>query len=150
MIIFNTNLVSKYLRLSRFVALFIFGVMFTMSCTPKLSFLKSAVVPAARGTVRVKMDDNKNHTIDISLINLAEPGRLTPAKEMYMVWMETDKGIIKNLGQVTTDSGTFSKTLKADFKTVSSFTPVKIFITVEDDANVQMPASEIILTTERF
>jgi len=40
--------------------------------------------------------------------------------------------------------------LKADFKTVSSFTPVKIFITAEDDANVQMPASEIILTTERF
>jgi len=107
-------------------------------------------VPAARGTVKVKVDDNKNHTIEIALINLAEPERLSPAKEMYMVWMETDQGLTKNIGQIMTDNGTFSKTLKADFKAVSSYTPVKIFITAENDANAQSPGWEVILTTARF
>jgi hypothetical protein len=120
------------------------------SCTPKLTFLTSSVVPAARGTVKVKMDGNKNHTIDISLTNLAEPQRLNPPKKLYMVWMETDKGIVQNLGQIITDTGTFSKTLKADFKAVSTFTPVKIFITAEDDVNTQTPAWEVVLTTARF
>ena len=67
-----------------------------------------------------------------------------------MVWMETDQGVTKNIGQIMTGNGTFSKTLKSDFKTVSSFTPTKIFITAEDDANVQSPAWEVILTTAKF
>ncbi len=120
------------------------------SCTPKLTFLTSTVVPAARGTVKVKMDDNKNHSIDIALTNLAEPQRLNPPRELYMVWMETDQGIIKNLGQIITDSGTFSKTLKSEFRAVTTFTPVKIFITAEDDVNVDSPTWELVLTTARF
>jgi len=128
----------------------IFSLILISSCTQKISFLTSSVVPAARGTVKVKMDDNKNHTIQISLLNLAEPERLSPPKKMYMVWMETDQGETKNIGRIMTDSGTFSKTLKADFKTVTSFTPVKIFITAEEDANIQSPGWEVILTTAKF
>jgi hypothetical protein len=128
----------------------IFSLILISSCTQKISFLTSSVVPAARGTVKVKMDDNKNHTIQIALVNLAEPERLSPPKKMYMVWMETDQGETKNIGRIMTDSGTFSKTLKADFKTVTSFTPVKIFITAEEDANIQSPGWEVILTTAKF
>jgi len=128
----------------------IFSLILISSCTQKISFLTSSVVPAARGTVKVKMDENKNHTIQIALVNLAEPERLSPPKKMYMVWMETDQGETKNIGRIMTDSGTFSKTLKADFKTVTSFTPVKIFITAEEDANIQSPGWEVILTTAKF
>lgn len=120
------------------------------SCTPRIAFLNSSVVPAARGTVKVNTDGNRNHTVDISLTNLAEPQRLNPPKKLYMVWMETDQGLTKNLGQIGTDSGTFSKTLKSDFKAVTTFTPVKIFITAEDDVNVQSPAWEVVLTTAKF
>jgi hypothetical protein len=137
-------------RLPKIVSLVVFALIFASSCSNKISFLTSSVVPAARGTVKIKTDSNKNHTINISLTNLAEPERLNPSKKMYMVWMETDQGAIKNIGQIMTDSGTFSKTLKADFKTVSSFTPTKIFITAEDDANVQSPAWDVVLTTARF
>lgn len=138
---------SKLIKVFSLVLVVIFVA---SSCTNKISFLTSSVVPAARGTVKIKTDSNKNHTINIALVNLAEPERLNPAKKMYMVWMETDQGITKNLGQIMTDSGTFSKTLKANFKTVSSFTPVKIFITSENDANIQSPSWEIILTTAKF
>ncbi len=137
-------------KLFKVFSLVLVVILVTSSCTNKISFLTSTVVPAARGTVKIKTDSNKNHTIHIALLNLAEPERLNPAKKMYMVWMETDQGMTKNLGQITTDSGTFSKTLKANFKTVSSFTPVKIFITSENDANIQSPSWERILTTAKF
>jgi hypothetical protein len=146
----NTNFRVKNLRFPRIFSMAIFSLILISSCTQKISFLTSSVVPAARGTVKVKMDDNKNHTIQIALVNLAEPERLSPPKKMYMVWMETDQGETKNIGRIMTDSGTFSKTLKADFKTVTSFTPVKIFITAEEDANVQSPGWEVILTTAKF
>lgn len=137
-------------KLFKVFSLMLVVILVASSCTNKISFLTSTVVPAARGTVKIKNDSNKNHTINIALLNLAEPERLNPAKKMYMVWMETDQGATKNIGQIMTDNGTFSKTLKADFKTVTSFTPVKIFITAENDANVQSPSWEIILTTAKF
>ena len=146
----NTNFRVQNLRFPRIFSIAIFSLILISSCTQKISFLTSSVVPAARGTVKVKMDDNKNHTIQIALVNLAEPERLSPPKKMYMVWMETDQGETKNIGRIMTDSGTFSKTLKADFKTVTSFTPVKIFITAEEDANIQSPGWEVILTTAKF
>ena len=146
----NTNFRVQNLRFPRIFSMAIFSLILISSCTQKISFLTSSVVPAARGTVKVKMDENKNHTIQIALVNLAEPERLSPPKKMYMVWMETDQGETKNIGRIMTDSGTFSKTLKADFKTVTSFTPVKIFITAEEDANVQSPGWEVILTTAKF
>lgn len=146
----NTNFRVQNLRFPRIFSMAIFSLILISSCTQKISFLTSSVVPAARGTVKVKMDENKNHTIQIALVNLAEPERLSPPKKMYMVWMETDQGETKNIGRIMTDSGTFSKTLKADFKTVTSFTPVKIFITAEEDANIQSPGWEVILTTAKF
>lgn len=146
----NTNFRVQNLRFPRIFSMAIFSLILISSCTQKISFLTSSIVPAARGTVKVKMDENKNHTIQIALVNLAEPERLSPPKKMYMVWMETDQGETKNIGRIMTDSGTFSKTLKADFKTVTSFTPVKIFITAEEDANIQSPGWEVILTTAKF
>ena len=146
----NTNFRVQNLRFPRIFSMAIFSLILISSCTQKISFLTSSIVPAARGTVKVKMDDNKNHTIQIALVNLAEPERLTPPRKLYMVWMETDQGEIKTIGRIMTDSGTFSKTLKADFKTVTSFTPIKIFITAEEDANIQSPGWEVILTTAKF
>ncbi|HMS67916.1 MAG TPA: hypothetical protein PKD18_07250 [Saprospiraceae bacterium] len=112
--------------------------------------MNSAVAPAATGDIQIKTDKNNNQSIKINIVNLAEPGRLTPPRQMYMVWMETDQAEIKNLGQIKTSDGTFSKALKASFQTVTTFKPVKIFITAEDDANALYPNYESILTTEVF
>ena len=95
-------------------------------------------------------DNNHNYVIQMDIMNLAEPGRLQPPKKMYVVWMVTDQKLTKNIGQMDSSSGTFSNKLKADFKTSSAFKPTKIFITAEDDANVQYASSTVVLTTNNF
>ncbi len=120
------------------------------SCARKISFQNSSIVPAARGDVKIKKDNNNNYRIQISLNNLAEPKRLEPPKNTYVVWMETDNNATKNIGQINSSTGLLSSKLKASFETVSSTKPTKIFLTAEDDASVQYPGTQVIMTTSDF
>ncbi|HEX8459982.1 MAG TPA: hypothetical protein VF623_01075, partial [Segetibacter sp.] len=56
----------------------------------------------------------------------------------------------KNLGQLTTSSGLFSNTLKAEFKTVTPIKPKRIFITAEDTGTPDAPSSLTVLNTDSF
>jgi len=123
---------------------------FFSSCARKISFQTSSVVPAARGDVKVKKDNNNNYNIQVSLNNLAEPKRLEPSKNTYVVWMETSDNVTKNIGQINSSTGFLSNKLKASFETVSSTKPTKIFLTAEDDAGIQYPGTQVIMTTNDF
>jgi hypothetical protein len=116
----------------------------------KIKFLQSAVVPAAKGYVKVKTDNNKNHVIKIEIRDLADVERLNTSKISYVVWMETDQGRTENLGQLNSSSGFLSKQMKASLETVSSYMPTKIFVTAEEFVNAQYPGDRVILTTDRF
>jgi hypothetical protein len=107
-------------------------------------------VPSAEGTVKVSKDKNKNSVIKVSIINLAEPDRLQPARKVYIVWMLTDNDMTKNIGRIRTSRTFFNKRLEGSFETISSFNPVKIFITAEDDADIQYPQEEVVLSTSNF
>jgi hypothetical protein len=120
------------------------------SCAKKANFLTSAVVPAARGNVTVTSDKNKNYVIKLQLSNLSEVDRLQPAKNAYVVWMVTDQGSTKNLGQISSSSGLMSSKLKGTFETVSPLKPVRVFITAENDPVVQYPGNMVVLTTDKF
>ncbi|MEO8765460.1 MAG: hypothetical protein ABI416_14275 [Ginsengibacter sp.] len=120
------------------------------SCSKKISFQTSPVVPAAKGTVKIKKDKNSNYQIKISIANLAEPNRLQPSRNTYVVWMDTDNSRIKNIGQINSSTGFLSSKLKASFETVSSFKPIKIFITAEDDAAILYPGQQVVLSTNNF
>lgn len=124
--------------------------LFFSSCARKISFQTSTVVPAAEGTVKVKKDKNNNYRISVAISNLAEPTRLQPSKNTYVVWMDTDNNRIKNIGQINSSTGFLSQKLKASFETVSSFKPIKIFITAEDDAAIQYPGMQVVLSTDHF
>ena len=130
-----------------FAMIFIFSL---FSCATSVNFLNSSVVPAARGSVKIKTDNNKNYVIQITLSDLAEASRLEPAKLTYIVRMITDRDLTKNIGQLNSSKGFMSKQLKGSFKTVSSDKPVKIFITAEDDAAVQYPGTQVVLSTDKF
>jgi hypothetical protein len=125
---------------------------FTLSScsTTKAAFLTSSVVPAAKGIVKVKKDDNNNYSIEIDIDDLAEPNRLTPPKTVYIVWLETNTSVVKNIGQIKTSTSLLSSKLKASFESVSALKPLKIFITAEDDFNVQYPLGVLVLTTTVF
>ena len=120
------------------------------SCASGTKFSTSEIVPAARGTVKVKNDNNKNNVIKIKLYYLAEPERLQPSRKYYVVWMETEDDYTKNIGQIKSSEDFLTKSLTAKFKTVSSFKPAKIYLTAEDDANIQSPSKKIIISTEYF
>lgn len=106
-----------------------------------------SVVPAAKGTVKVKQDNNKNYVIDVKIQDLAEIERLQSTKQTYVVWMETDRGNTENVGQLKSSRSFLSKQKTASLQTVSSFQPVKIYVTAESGIDVRYPGNQIILTT---
>ena len=130
---------------------FFLGILMTMmifsfiSCSTKAIFLTSSVVPAAEGYVKVKKDNNNNYVIQMQISNLAGVERLQPAKQTYVVWMVTDQGITKNIGRANS-----SNNLKVSFETVSSFKPIQIFITAEDNESAQYPGEQVVISTEKF
>jgi len=127
------------------------AMIFTFSsCARKATFQNSSVVPAARGSIKVVKDHNKNYVIYVDLFDLAEPGRLQPPKQVYVVWMVTDGNLTKNIGQIKTSTGLLSNALKGSLKAVSSFKPIQIFITAEDEAAVQLPGTLVVLSTNNF
>ena len=136
---------------SKYLVIFGAFLIFTLfSCSKKITFLTSPTVPAARGFVKVKKDDNKNYLIKIDMTNLAEVDRLQPSKNAYVVWLETEDRIAKNIGQIKSSGSLLSNKLKASFETVSSFKPSKIFITAEDNAESQYPGSQLVISTDNF
>jgi len=140
------NIIQRLSRLSFGLSLSLMVLL--SSCTSKSVFLDSDVIPAARGFVKVKEDGNKNYTIQLSLEHLAEADRLNPPKEMYVIWMESDRNNTRNIGQINRGSST--NNLKAAFDTSSPYAPTRIFITAEDDASVSYPGSQMVLTTGRL
>lgn len=118
------------------------------SCSTKLNFLNSSVVPAAQGAVKVSRDGNNNYSLKVSVTNLAEPSRLQPKKALYVVWLVTKENITKNIGQLNSSSGFFSSALEGELTTVSPFKPEYVFITAEDSAAILYPVGTVILTTK--
>jgi hypothetical protein len=120
------------------------------SCSQKVNFLTSSVVPAARGYVKIKKDNNKNYNIYLQLSNLAESQRLLPPKQAYVIWLVNEQGVAKNVGKLNSSTGMMSKKLKASFETVSSSKPTQVFITAEDTPSTQYPGPLVVISTEKF
>lgn len=120
------------------------------SCARSINFNTSTLVPAAEGKIKIKQDKNKNYALKVDVKNLAEPGKLQPARSTYVVWMETEQNGVKNLGQLNSSNGVFSQALKASLETVTSFRPVSFFITAEDNGEMEYPGSQVVLRTDRY
>lgn len=126
-------------------------IFFVSSCATTNHFEASSILPAAEGVVKVKKDNNNNYRITINLVNMADPGRLNPPRETYVIWMEGDDNQTKNIGQIKSSSSILSKSLKGSFETVTSVKPRKIFITAENNASVQYPDNtNIVLSTNNL
>jgi hypothetical protein len=126
-------------------------IIFPMNaCAQRVKFSKSAIVPAAEGTVKVRKDKNNNYLIKVNIDNLASPERLSPPRQAYVIWMVTEENMPKNIGKIKVSSKFLSTKLKASFETVSSIKPLRIFITAENDPSVQYSDYDVIMTTNNF
>ena len=133
-----------------FIAGFIIitSVLILSSCSRKMTFGTSSVVPAATGSVKIKKSKNDNYNIDLKTTYLAKPEQLTPPKNVYVVWMRTEDNQVKNIGKIKSSSGFLSKTLKGELNATSTSKPTSFFITAENDGNIQYPGNEVVLQTK--
>lgn len=125
-------------------------ILMLSSCSRKINFSNSTIVPAARGSVEVKKDRNNNYEIDIDVRHLAEPERLPEPRKVYIVWIESSENGIQNIGQLKTSTGLITETLRASMKAISPYKPTRVIITAEDQANIQSPGNYIVLNTSTF
>ncbi|WP_212748318.1 hypothetical protein [Dyadobacter sediminis] len=125
------------------------ALLFT-SCAKKMRFEVSREVPAAEGVVKVKKDDNNNYKVNLKVIRLSPSERLSPPKNTYVVWMDTDLNGTINIGNLGTSKGIFSKKLKSSLETVTPYQPVRFFITAENDKRVEYPGNQIVLRTRYY
>jgi hypothetical protein len=124
--------------------------LFIASCSKSVRFAVSSVVPSAEGSVKLTKDENQNKLIVMKVRNLVDPSRLTPPKKIYLVWMQTKNDGNKNLGRLVSEEAYFSTERNAKFSSVTTFDPVKIFITAEDKADVTNPSGVTVLETSEF
>jgi hypothetical protein len=115
------------------------------SCAQKAAFQTSSVVPAAEGFVKIKSDKNENYKVEMEIRNLADVDRLQPPKNSYVVWLESGQGSPKNVGRIITSGRN-----RVSFETVATLKPTRLFITAEENENVQYPGSMVVLSTERL
>lgn len=111
----------------------------------KIPFLQSSIVPAAEGYVKINTDKNNNNIIKINIKNLAEINRLDTEMKTYVVWMITESNATTNIGRISS-----SNNLNVSFEAVTSFRPIKIFITAEEIETAKIPNDRIVLTTDNF
>lgn len=118
-------------------------VLFLTSCATPAKFPISSITPAAEITATMKKDKNENFAIVVTAKYLASPNRLTPPKNIYVVWVDTESNGTINIGQLTIQNGQ-----KTQLKTSTPFNVKDIYITAEDYGSITYPAGfEISRTT---
>lgn len=115
----------------------------------KVKFEVSEIEPAAEGNVKIDKDKNGNYKIDLNVIRLSSPDRLTPPKAVYVVWMETAQNGTQNIGQLKSSESNLARSLKGSLNAVTPYQPVSFFVTAEDQPNVTTPGSTVVLKTGR-
>ena len=133
------------------------NIFFFSSCARKSAAVSRsenstpAAMPENKGQVQIKRDVNSNYVIEINLRELEAITKIEPtSKKSYIVWMDADNQVTKNLGQINSNTGLLSDKSKASFEAISEFKPTKVFITEEDMATVNKPGVKVIWSTNSF
>jgi len=129
--------------MKHFKFIFIATAFIIFSCSSTKMFPVSEVVPGAHISAKISEDDHNNTKIEISADHLSNPNRLSPSKSLYVVWIVTDTGMVKNVGKLIQDG---RKKVKLDILT--PFEVNEILITAEDDGNVTQPGKMLITSTK--
>jgi len=99
--------------------------------------------PAAQGQVKFKKATNDNTSIDLEVKHLADPQKLTPPAQNYVVWTRANKDAApQNIGALSVDDD-----LTGTLKTVTPLHSFELFISAESSGQVQTPTGVPLLWT---
>lgn len=124
-------------------ALLLLAFVWPFSGGKDVQMLAGETNPAARGTVHLHVGDNKNTEMDLKAESMPAASALTPPKNAYVVWIQPPDAGPQNLGRITPD-----KDQKAELQTATPYKRFKIFITAEDQAQLQSPQGPTILSAD--
>lgn len=107
----------------------------------KFPLTAASLVPSASGEVNTGTDHNGNTKVDLKVKHLAKPGRLTPPKVGYVIWIKGPDAEATNEGQLTVNDK-----LDARFTTVTPLRNFDLTVTAEDDPrNAKSPSGPEVL-----
>lgn len=107
----------------------------------KVDMMSGTKTPGAGGVIIVKKGGNGNTSLDIKAHSLAPPSSLTPAENVYVVWIEPPGHSAQNHGQVAVNQHE-----NAEIHTETPYKRFKVFITAEQNAQVRMPEGPRVLS----
>lgn len=108
-----------------------------------VNLMAGANTPAAQGIVKYKTSGNGNTELQIETRSLAPPSSLTPPENAYVAWIHPPGQAIQNLGQLKVNGKE-----QADLDTETAYKRFHIFITAEQDAQMQQPEGPTVLSAD--
>ncbi len=108
-----------------------------------IHLMAGSTTPGAHGTAQVKKSNNRNTDLDIKVHALADPSSLTPAENVYVVWIQPPGQSPQNLGQIAVNHKE-----EGELHTETANQAFKVFITAEQNAKAQMPEGTKVLSAD--
>ena len=109
----------------------------------KVQMMSGTVTPGAQGTVTVHTSGNNNVKLDIKVKNLANPASLTPPENVYVLWVQPPGQPPQNQAEIKVNGDE-----NGGLNTETSFKRFKVFITGEQNAQVQQPQGPQVLSAD--
>jgi hypothetical protein len=108
--------------------------------------VSTGIAPAAEGKVITGTDRNGNTDIEVQVKHLAAADKLTPPKQMYLVWIQARGKDPELLGVLRVNEN-----LEGSLKAATPYKTFDILLTAEDTAQPQLPSETVVLkgTVER-
>lgn len=110
------------------------AIVLMTSCSSTKKFPVSNKVPAADITVKVKKQAKPNYLVTIVAKNLANSERLDPLKKIYVIWVVSESGVVRNVGYFTQKNAE-----KATYIASFPYQPKEVFITAEEEEGLCEP-----------
>ncbi len=104
------------------------------SCASAIKFPVSGVTPAAVITIETEKLSDNNYMISLEMENLSSPLRLTPTKNLYVIWAVSESGFTRNIGYFLNDNAE-----SIGYKATFPYKPAEVFITAEESEQINQP-----------
>ena len=100
----------------------------------------STLVPSATGKAEVQTDDNGNQRVKLRVYHLADPEKLSPPRNGYMVWIQPNGKDAEPLGMLRVN-----KDLEGSIAGTTPYKRFKVFVTAEENPKADKPSGDEIL-----